>query len=59
MVGFAKIVGDLIAGLREVMLFFGLSVAVAALFVYLYTWCIRSTLLLVRWPLPGWCGCWG
>ena len=52
-VGFAKIVGDLIAGLYEVMLFFGLSVAVAALFVYLYTRCIRSTLLLVSVAVAG------
>lgn len=53
MVGFAKIVGDLIAGLHEVMLFFGLSVAVAALFVYLYTRCIRSTVLLVSVAVAG------
>jgi predicted RND superfamily exporter protein len=46
-VGFAKIVGELIAGLRQVMLFFGVSAAVAALFVYAYTRCIRSTALLV------------
>ena len=52
-VGFAKIVGDLIAGLYEVMLFFGLSVAVAALFVYLSTRCIRSTLLLVSVAVAG------
>lgn len=52
-VGFAKIVGDLIAGLYEVMLFFGLSVAVAALFVYLYTRCIRSTVLLVSVAVAG------
>jgi predicted RND superfamily exporter protein len=52
-VGFAKIVGDLIAGLYQVMLFFGLSVAVAALFVYLYTRCIRSTLLLVSVAVAG------
>lgn len=52
-VGFAKIVGDLIAGLYEVMLFFGLSVAVAALFVYLYTRCVRSTLLLVSVAVTG------
>lgn len=52
-VGFAKIVGDLIAGLYEVMLFFGLSVAVAALFVYLYTRCVRSTLLLVSVAVAG------
>ena len=53
MVGFAKIVGDLIAGLHEVMLFFGLSVAIAALFVYIYTRCIRSTLLLVSVAVAG------
>jgi len=52
-VGFAKIVGDLIAGLYEVMLFFGLSVAVAALFVYIYTRCVRSTLLLVSVAVAG------
>ncbi len=46
-VGFAKIVGDLIAGLSEVMKFFGVSVVVAALFVYFYTRCVRSTVLLV------------
>ncbi len=46
-VGFAKIVGDLIAGLREVMTFFAVSVAVAALFVFAYTRCVRSTVLLV------------
>jgi uncharacterized protein len=46
-VGFAKIVGDLIAGLRVVMMFFGVSAAVAALFVFYYTRCVRSTALLV------------
>ncbi len=52
-VGFAKIVGDLIAGLYEVMFFFGVSVAVAALFVFIYTRCIRSTLLLVSVAVAG------
>lgn len=52
-VGFAKIVGDLIAGLYEVMLFFGLSVLIAALFVYLYTRCVRSTILLVSVAVVG------
>ena len=52
-VGFAKIVGDLIKGLYAVMLFFGVSVAVAALFVYLYTRCVRSTLLLVSAAVVG------
>lgn len=52
-IGFGKIVGDLIAGLRQVMLFFGVSVAVAAVFVYLYTRCVRSTLLLVTVAVAG------
>ena len=46
-VGFAKIVGDLIAGLGQVMSFFGLSALIAALFVYVFTRDWRSTLLLV------------
>ncbi|OGA97615.1 MAG: RND transporter [Burkholderiales bacterium RIFCSPHIGHO2_12_FULL_69_20] len=52
-VGFAKIVGDLIAGLREVMTFFGVSVIIAALFVFFYTRCVRSTLLLVAAAIAG------
>jgi len=52
-VGFGKIVGDLIAGLREVMMFFGVSVLIAALFVYVYTRCIRSTVLLVCAAIAG------
>ncbi len=52
-VGFGKIVGDLIAGLRKVMLFFGVSVAVAGVFVFFYTRCLRSTLLLVTVAVAG------
>lgn len=52
-VGFGKIVGDLIDGLYKVMLFFGVSVAVAAVFVYLYTRCLRSTVLLVTAAVAG------
>jgi predicted RND superfamily exporter protein len=46
-VGFAKLVGDLIDGLYDVMKFFAVSALIAALFVYFYTRCIRSTVLLV------------
>jgi len=46
-VGFAKLVGDLIDGLYDVMKYFGLSALIAAVFVFLYTRCIRSTVLLV------------
>lgn len=45
--GFAKVVGDLIDGLRQIALFFAVSIAIAALMLYLYTRCIRSTLLVV------------
>ncbi len=45
--GFAKIVGDLIAGLRQVLVFFALAVAIAAAMVLAYTRCVRSTALVV------------
>lgn len=52
-VGFSKLVGDLIDGLRAVMFFFAISVGIAALFVYFYTRCIRSTALLVGIAVVG------
>ena len=45
--GFAKIVGDLIDGVRAVLLFFALAVAIATAFVFGYTRCVRSTVLVV------------
>ena len=45
--GFAKIVGDLIDGVRAVLVFFALAVAIATAMVYWYTRCVRSTLLVV------------
>ncbi|WP_159912261.1 RND family transporter [Pantoea sp. 18069] len=45
--GFAKLVGDLIEGVRAVLLFFALAVAIATVMVYWYTRCVRSTLLVV------------
>ncbi len=45
--GFAKVVGDLIEGLQQVLLFFALTIAIAMLVLFLYTRCIRSTLLVV------------
>ncbi len=45
--GFAKIVGDLIEGLRQVLLFLGLAIVVCAVVLYAYTRCLRSTLLLL------------
>jgi hypothetical protein len=45
--GFAKVVGDLIEGLREVLLFFALAIAICTVVLYWYTRCMRSTLLVV------------
>ncbi|MBS0454861.1 MAG: MMPL family transporter [Proteobacteria bacterium] len=46
-VGFAKLVGDLIEGLHQVALYFALAAAVATVFIYFYTRCVRSTALVV------------
>lgn len=46
-VGFAKLVGDLIDGLVQVMMYFGISTIIATLFVFFYTRCVRSTSMLV------------
>ncbi|NDY91814.1 efflux RND transporter permease subunit [Ideonella livida] len=45
--GFAKLVGDLIEGVRDVLGFFALAVAIATAMVYGYTRCVRSTVLVV------------
>jgi predicted RND superfamily exporter protein len=45
--GFAKLVGDLIDGVRAVLLFFAIAVAIATAMVYWYTRCTRSTALVV------------
>jgi predicted RND superfamily exporter protein len=45
--GFAKVVGDLIDGVRAVLGFFALAVAIAAAMVFWYTRCLRSTGLVV------------
>ena len=46
-IGFAKLIGDLIDGLLKVMLFFGAAILIAAVIVYIYTRCIRSTIMLI------------
>ena len=45
--GFAKVVGDLIDGLRQVLLFFALALAICAAVLFGYTRCARSTALVV------------
>jgi len=46
-IGFAKIAGDLLDGLVQVMLYFGIAAAVAALLLYGYTRCVRSTAMVL------------
>ena len=46
-IGFAKLMGDLIDGLIQVMMFFALAVVTSLVIIYLYTRCVRSTLLVV------------
>ena len=46
-IGFAKLVGDLIDGLIQVIMFFGLAVVTSLAIIFLYTRCVRSTLLVV------------
>lgn len=45
--GFGKIVGDLIAGLQQVLLFFAGAIVICTVVLYAYTRCVRSTLLVV------------
>ncbi|WP_210397439.1 efflux RND transporter permease subunit [Motiliproteus sediminis] len=43
--GFAKVVGDLIEGAAQVVLFFAMALGITALLLYLYTRCLRSALV--------------
>jgi len=45
--GFAKVAGDLIEGLQQVLMFFGLALVICAGVLYGYTRCARSTALVV------------
>lgn len=46
-IGFAKLAGDLIEGLVKVASFFLAAALIAALIIFLYTRCVRSTVLVV------------
>ncbi|WP_077032928.1 RND family transporter [Pelomonas sp. KK5] len=46
-VGFAKLVGDLIDGLMQVAMFFGVAAAIVAGVLLMYTRSLRSTLLVI------------
>jgi len=45
--GFAKIMGDLIEGIRQVMFFFLIALVIATVVLYWYSRCPRSTLTVV------------
>lgn len=45
--GFAMIVGDMINGINKILTFFAVSLCIATLFLFWYTRCVRSTLLVV------------
>ncbi|HSI57433.1 MAG TPA: MMPL family transporter [Ideonella sp.] len=45
--GFAKVAGDLIEGLRQVLLFFALALVICTAVLFGYTRCARSTALVV------------
>jgi uncharacterized protein len=46
-IGFAKLIGELIDGLVKVMAFFGIAAAIATGVIYAYTRCARSTALVI------------
>lgn len=46
-VGFVRLVGDLVDGLHQVLAFFAVSALIASVLIYLYTRDLRSTVLLV------------
>ncbi|MDR5734348.1 MMPL family transporter [Caballeronia sp. LZ025] len=46
-IGFAQLVGDLIHGLMQVALYFAVAAAIAAVVIFGYTRCLRSTALVI------------
>ncbi len=46
-IGFAKLIGELIDGLLKVMAFFAVAALIATAVIYLYTRCVRSTALVI------------
>lgn len=46
-VGFAKLVGELIDGLVQVTMYFVAAALIAAVLIFLYTRCLRSTVLVI------------
>lgn len=52
-IGFAKLIGDLIDGLYQVMLFFLAALIITLVILFAYTHCIRSSLLVIACSLVG------
>jgi predicted RND superfamily exporter protein len=46
-VGFAAVMGNLIAGLHEVLGFFGIAAIIASCFIFAFTHCVRSTVAIL------------
>ncbi len=52
-IGFAKVMGDLIEGLYAVLAFFAAAVVISTLILYAFTRCVRSTLVVQGCTLIG------
>jgi uncharacterized protein len=46
-IGFTKLVGDLLDGMTQVMMYFAAAALIALAVIFFYTRCVRSTLLVV------------
>jgi len=46
-IGFARLVGELMAGMKQVLAYFAIAGIVATAVIYAYTRCVRSTVLVV------------
>lgn len=46
-IGFAQLMGELMAGMTEVLSFFAIAVAISVVLLFLYTRCLRSTVLVI------------
>ncbi|WGK62461.1 MMPL family transporter [Halopseudomonas sp. SMJS2] len=52
-IGFAKLIGDLIDGLYQVMVFFVAALIITLVILFAYTHCIRSSILVIACSLVG------
>jgi predicted RND superfamily exporter protein len=46
-IGFAELIAELLAGMQQVLMYFGAAAAIATLVIFAYTRCVRSTVLVV------------